>query len=290
MATVDRSTTAEYATMFRAAHLYYDGQPKLFEDPIAFDILEPPFRVFLKFRIAFRAVQAVWPLRPARAQILIRSRYAEDRLDEAIEEGVRQYVILGAGFDTYSVRRPPIYPPLEIFELDLEENQKVKQAKLGRLGHEKGEHLHYVPIDFEWGAAVNDVLPKEGFDPESAAFFSCLGVVHYLPKEAVLRTLGQIADCAASGSQLVLDYKLADRALSGRGAKVRSQVELATKTRGEPMHSTFTASELAALARRLGWNVEEDVPPEAQRERYLAGRSDGLTVFEDFSLARLRRV
>ncbi len=221
--------TADYATMFRAAHLYFDDQPKIFEDPIAFELLEPPMRVLLKLPGAFRAIQAIWPVRPARAQILVRSRYAEDRLADAIRRGVRQYVILGAGFDTFALRRPATEPPLDIFELDLEVNQRRKVEKLERLA-DAGEHnVHYVPINCESGS-VSEALHDAGCDRSRSSFFSWLGVVHYMRKVAFLRTLSQVADCASPGSELVFDYR-ADGELSRAEAKRSAQVGLATETR-----------------------------------------------------------
>lgn len=283
-----RSTLAEYATMFRAAHLYYDDSPKVFEDPVAMEILDPAFRVFLKLPLAFKAVQAIWPLKAARAQILVRSRYAEDRLDEAVARGVRQYVILGAGFDTFAVRRRSTGPPLEIYELDLKASQDAKLEKLARLGRVEPDLVRYVPIDFESGS-VWEALHDAGYDRGRPAFFSWLGVVHYLTKAAFLRTLEQIADAAMSGSELVFDYQVERDDLSPKATKVKAQVELAAKARGEPIYGSFGPQELENLARRLGWHVVEDLPSEEQRRRYLADRKDGLDVLEMFSLARVLR-
>lgn len=282
-----RTTTADYATMFRAAHLRFDDRPSIFEDPIAFDILDPAFRGFLRFPLAFRFVQALWPLRSARTQILVRSRYAEDRLAEAIRRGVRQYVILGAGFDTYALRRPSSDPPLAIFELDLEENQDAKRDRLRDLGQPPPACVRYAPIDFETGS-VREVLRDACFDEGQPAFFSWLGVVHYLTRPSVARTLRQIADCAADGSELVFDYRL-DAPLSGSGEKERRQVTLATQTRGEAMHAAFGPEEIAGFAERNGWSLLEDLSPKEQRRRYLAGRADRLDVFEMFALAAFVR-
>lgn len=283
-----QTTMAEYATMFRAAHLYYDDSPKVFEDPVAMEILDPGLRVFLKFRLVFKAAQAIWPLKPARAQILVRSRYAEDRLDEAIARGVRQYVILGAGFDTFAVRRRSADPRLEIYELDRKASQDAKAEKLARLGHVEPDLVRYVPIDFESGS-VWEGLRDAGYDRERPAFFSWLGVVHYLTEGAFLRTLEQIADAAMAGSELVFDYQAERGQLSPKAAKVKAQVELAAKTRGEPIHGAYEPGRLEVLVRRLGWHVVEDLPSEEQRRRYLAHRKDGLNVLETFSLARLTR-
>ncbi len=278
-----RTTTADYATMFRAAHLRFDDRPSIFEDPIAFDILDPAFRGFLRFPLAFRVVQALWPLRSARTQVLVRSRYAEDRLAAAIRRGVRQYVILGAGFDTYALRRPSSDPPITIFELDLAENQKAKRERLRDLGQPPPSCVRYAPIDFETGS-VREVLRDARFDEDQPAFFSWLGVVHYLTRPSVTRTLRQIADCAAEGSELVFDYQV-DTPLSGGGERERRQVRLATETRGEAMHAAFGPGEIARFAGRSGWSLLEDLSPEEQRRRYLEGRADRLDVFEMFALA-----
>ncbi len=270
--------------MFRAAHLLYDDSPKVFEDPYAFDLLGSQSRVFLKVRPLFRLFEALYPIRSARGQVLVRARFAEDRLQAAIARNVRQYVILGAGLDSYALRAAVTDPRLRVFELD-RGDRKEKAARVRELGRGVAADVHYVEIDFETGS----LLPRLGsdFEPSQPTFFSWLGLMHYMERTTVLRTLQQISGCAAPGSEMVFDYAEPSET-SGRTAE-GNQVESGMRRQGEPLQSYFSIDEFSRWATTEGWRVAEHLTANEQRAKYLAGRVDRLDVLDGFSLAALER-
>jgi methyltransferase (TIGR00027 family) len=280
------SRMAELAALLRAAHLLFDRPPWILEDALAIRLLEPKQRVLLRFPGFFRFLQAVAPLRPARGQVVVRARYAEDRLAAAIDRGVRQYVILGAGLDSYAFRCARKARAVRIFEVDHPTTQAWKRAKIARAGCVEPANLTFVPIDLE-RQPVAAALAGAGYCRWTPTFFSWLGGTHYLAPETVVDSLRELRTVAHPASELVLDYGLGDESLSPERRATKRQVAEEAARRGEPMHSFFEPEELVAQARRAGWQIADHLTPDDERTRYLGGRTDGLDVLGIFALLAL---
>ena len=234
-----------------------------------------PWRLVVRNRLLNWLVvqRLLGAFKPIHTENVLRLRYAEERLDDAIDDGVDQYVILGAGFDTFALRRVDVTDRLHIFELDHPATQSAKRARLRRLGLVPPPNLAFVPVDFEVDA-LHAALAEAGFDATRPAFFSWLGVTYYLTMGAIRETLDRIAAGAAPGSLLLLDYKLPTSDLPLPARAVADQLDRFVTRLGEPMVSTFTALALQEELRRVGGQQLDSVPPHEQACRYLADRAD----------------
>lgn len=268
------SSTAVFAAAMRANHVLWCAEP-LFVDDYALRMLPWWWRIGIGNRLLSSMVAdgLLGVFRPLHTENVLRLRYGEDRLDEAIAEGVDQYVILGAGFDTFALRRRDLAERLRVFEADHPATQRAKRDRLGRLGEPAPPNLTFVPVDFET-EALDSALATAGLRTDRPAFFSWLGVTYYLSLPAIAATLRRVAACAAPGSRLLLDYKLPAAALDAAQRKFADRLDRFVARLGEPMVSTFTAETLAEEAARVGGRRLDDVPPEEQARRYLAGRRD----------------
>lgn len=216
---------------------------------------------------------------------LSRSRYAEDCLEQAINQGVRQYVILGAGLDTFAYRHPDLLEKVQVFELDHPDTQAMKVERLRLLGIEMPTQLHFVPIDFT-KESFTEALLSSRFDPHQLSFFSWLGVTYYLSQEIFYSVLGAIAQLAAKGSTVVFDYMELD-AFDPQKASRRVQLlqAIASQT-GEPMKSGFNPIDLPQELNTFGLYLLEDLNPPEIEKRYFQNRSDGYHAFEQVHFAR----
>jgi methyltransferase (TIGR00027 family) len=259
------SRTADRVAERRAAHQLLD-RPLVFEDPLAVQVLQPGAAE--RLRDGDRS-----PLAPyLRAFMAMRSRFAEDALADAVMRGIDQYVILGAGFDTFAYRNP--HPALRVFEVDHPDTQRVKTSRLAHAGIEVPPSLTFVPIDFAV-ASIAAELPRAGFDPAAPAFFSWLGVVPYLERDAIDATLSFIA-AGARGSAVVFDYAIPPASLGWRARWVVDRMAERVAQAGEPWKTFFDPSELSADLRRIGFTSIADYGSEELNARYFAGRNDGL--------------
>jgi methyltransferase (TIGR00027 family) len=182
------SLTAQRVAMSRAAHQLFD-EPKVLEDPLALRIIGPESAEVLRSE---RSRYAAGPARHLRAFLIARSRLAEDTLADAVSRGVHQYVILGAGLDTFAYRNPHPASSLKVFEVDHPRTQAWKRGQLSSAAIAVPESLTFVPVDFET-QTLADGLRCAGFRAEEPSFFSWLGVSMYLTREAVLSALGYVA-------------------------------------------------------------------------------------------------
>jgi methyltransferase (TIGR00027 family) len=258
------SKTALRVAIRRAAHQIME-QPRILDDPIAVRLLGPGFA-----RDMERASHRV--ARDFRAFMAARSRYAEDRLAEAVANGVAQYVVLGAGLDTFAYRNP--FPALRVFEVDFPATQEGKRAMLAEAEIALPAGLTFVPLDFEHKTLAAG-LAEAGFDAGSAAFFGWLGVVPYLTLEAFRATLSAIAQLPA-GSAVSFDYAVAPETLSPLGRKAFDALAGRVAAAGEPFQLFFTPEQMESELRRVGfWRIEQ-VDSERLNELYFNDRADGL--------------
>jgi methyltransferase (TIGR00027 family) len=261
------SRTALRVALRRAAHQLYDAKPLVLDDPIAVPILgdtyaeelrRTPTRPDRPFSIALRAF------------LVARSRYAEDMLAAAVAEGVTQYVLLGAGLDTFAHRNP--YPQLRVFEVDHPATQQWKRDLIQTNALSLPEKLTYTPVDFECQSLPEQLL-EVGFDPQAATVFAWLGVVPYLTLEAFRATITFIASQPA-GSGLVLDYGQPRSALPFFEQLAYDSLASRVQQSGEPFQLFFTPPEIASELANF-YNLEDLGSPEIN-SRYFANRSDSL--------------
>jgi methyltransferase (TIGR00027 family) len=255
--------------LWRAQHVQIDPEPHVLEDEIGLRLIAPTSgwrnRPDMKGRAAERY----------RAGVVIRARFVEDLLTEEIERGVTQYVILGAGLDTFAQRKPELASRLKIFEVDRPGPQAWKRERQIQLGYGIPRWLHLVPVDFESGESWLDQTVAAGFDPARPAFVSCTGVSMYLTREAIVTTLRHAASLAAR-STLAMTFLLP--------AEARKRASTAGGMRPQPVRSTrkpfisfFRPQEMLALARKVGFQEVQHLSGIALTERFLPHRSGRLS-------------
>jgi len=270
------SETAQFAAAHRAYDFMFD-RPPILEDAAAIWLLDPPLSTVLRVGplrwLFWRPLLA--KVRPISAFIAVRSRYAEDTLEHLLGEGCRQYVILGAGLDSWALRHGDV--GVTVFELDHPATQQSKEARIrSRLG-ELPPHLALIPIDFE-RESIADVLPRHGFDARSKAFVSWLGTICYLTRGAIEETFASLARVCAPGSRIAFDYFQPKSAMSPADLQLFEVLNEGGARRGEPMQSLLDAEDMAEILLSRGFSVVEDLSASDIRRRYLAQRSDGLDI------------
>ena len=260
--------TAVRTALWRALHVEIDSPPHVFEDEIGLKLAAPDE--------GWQSRPDMSPFtRPFRASILARARFVEDLVMEQAARNVEQYVILGAGLDTFAQRRPEIASRMRVFEIDQPGSQEWKRERLVELGLGIPSYLKLVPVDFEAGDAWWDRLVASGFDSERPAVVASTGVSMYLSKDAIMATLRQVAALAA-GSTLVMSFMLPIELVD---PEVRPGVERAAegaRASGTPFISFFTSDEILALARDAGFKEVRHISADMLAQLYFADRTDGL--------------
>ncbi|MCC5885183.1 MAG: class I SAM-dependent methyltransferase [Gammaproteobacteria bacterium] len=285
------SRTAEGAAALRVWHTLLDDPPHVFDDSIVRSMLSGPTRLVLHsppsmVRNAIRAREALQPeLAALRGQVVLRSRFAEDALDAALAAGCEQVVILAAGLDTTAQRRPELARSGAIFEVDHPATQAWKRE---RLPPDLGEAVRFVAMDFE-REALDTRLAEAGLRSDVPMFVNWLGCTYYLEPAAVTATFEALGRIAAPGSEIVLDHWLPEPGLNWRPRLLLAGVRFAVALQREPLRCLLTAGELAQHAAAGGWQVAEQLDAKAQRERWLAGRSDTLSLPDFAHVTRLVR-
>jgi methyltransferase (TIGR00027 family) len=262
-------SSAARVALWRALHVEIDPPPHVLEDRIGLQLLAPD----ADWR--HRGDMNPQFTRPFRASIVARARFIEDLVAEQAERGVDQYVILGAGLDSFAQRRPEIAARLTVFEVDQPGPQAWKRQRLTELGFSISERLRFVPVDFEAGASWRESLAAAGFDEAEPAIVVSTGVSMYLTKEANAALLRQAA-ALARGSTFAMTFLLP---LELADPDVRPGLEMAEKgarASGTPFLSFFTPPEIIALARDAGLRKAQHVSAADLTQRYFTGRTDGL--------------
>jgi len=264
------SHTALRVALRRAAHQLYDDPPLVLNDPFAVPILGHHAEEIV--RTPGRNPEN--KPRPysvgLRAFLVARSRYAEDLLANAVGQGIAQYVLLGAGLDTFAHRNP--FPSLRVFEVDHPHTQQWKRELLLENRIAPPSRLTYVPVDFERDS-IRDRLIDSGFDPDAPAFFAWLGVVPYLTPDAFRATVRFLAS-QPSGSGVILDYSQPRTALLPEEQLAHDSLSSRVQLAGEPFRQFFTPSEMAAEF--TGFCRLEDLGSPEINARYFTGRTDNL--------------
>ena len=262
-----RASTADLAAAARARH--QRDRVRLLDDPYALSLTSPPLQRILRFRPAawFMANWALRGLKPVILGLLIRARYAELAVEAAFQNGIRQYAIVGAGLDSFALRRNDLVPPLRVFEIDRPQMQEVKRERLRSAGIPLPSGLEFVPADLE-RVSVMDALADSSFDPESPVILSFLGVTYYLTPETLTESARSIAAGVAPGSRLVLDYMLDEASAWPEHRRMRDQLEDYVAKRGEPMKSEYSLAAMSELLADAGFCTMEGVTMMDLAERY----------------------
>jgi methyltransferase (TIGR00027 family) len=260
--------TAVRVALWRALHLQVDRPPHVFADDVGLKLVAPDE--------GWRNRPDMSPFtRPFRASILARARFLEDLVEQEAARGLGQYVILGAGLDTFAQRHPELASRLLIFEIDRPAAQAWKRQRLIDLGFGIPSFLRFVPVDFEAGDTWWERLAEAGFDSGRPSVVASTGVSMYLTQDAIAHTLRQVATLPP-GSKFVMSFLLPIEMMD---PEIRPGMERAAegaRANGTPFISFFTPTEVLALAREAGFRNVEHVSASALAQRYFAGRTDGL--------------
>jgi len=273
-------SSAVRVALWRAMHVQVDPPPHVLEDEIGLQLAAP---------------DAGWRDRPDmdpagtsgfRAAIVARARFIEELVAGQAGHGVAQYVLLGAGLDTFAQRRPELASRLRVFEVDPPGPQAWKRRRLTELGFGIPDWLRLVPVDFEAGGSWWQQLAAAGFDPGQPAVVASTGVTMYLTKDATAATVRQLAGLAP-GSTLAMTFLLPPELLGDTERSGLRASEKGARASGTPFISFYTPQEMLALVRDAGFTEAQHVPGSSLGERYFAGRADGLrpSAGEDFVVA-----
>jgi methyltransferase (TIGR00027 family) len=274
-------SSAERVALWRALHVLVDAPPHVLEDEVGLQLAAPA---------------EGWRSRPDmdpgftagfRAAIVARARFIEDLVIDEAAHGVTQYVILGAGLDTFAQRRPEIASRMHVFEVDPPGPQAWKRKRLIELGYGVPDWLRLVPVNFEESANWWERVVSAGFDPTRPAVVVSTGVSMYITREATAATLRQVATLAP-GSTLVLSFLLPIDLLDPEDRPGLQMSEAGARASGTPFISFYAPEEMLAMAREAGFKHAQHVAGTSHRDRYFAGRSDGLrpSSGEDLLVAR----
>jgi methyltransferase (TIGR00027 family) len=234
--------TALRTALWRALHVLIDDKPYIIEDKIGYDLIKPEQgwqeRPDMKFT------------KPLRASIVARARFIEDIAKEQIAKGVKQYVLLGAGLDSFAQRNTAISSQIDIYEIDQPDTLAWKEEKLIENGYTISDNFHFVPVNFETSSWL-DELTNNGFDIKQPTIVSCTGVTLYLTREAITETLKKLTSLA-SGSTIAISFYLPKEQLDGEDKNLMEMSIRGAAASGTPFVSFFTIEEIVKLAERIG--------------------------------------
>ncbi len=272
--------TAVRTALWRALHVSVDAPPHVLEDEIGLRLADPPD--------GWRSRPDMDPVFTSgfRASMVVRARFIEDLVAERAASGTSQYVLLGAGLDTFAQRRPDLAARLRVFEVDQPGTQAWKRRRLTALGYGIPDWLRLVPVDFEAGASWRSAVTAAGFDPGRPALVASTGVSMYLTREANLATLRELAGLAP-GSTVAMTFLLPLDLVDERDRPGWVRSENGARNSGTPFLSFFAPQEFLDLARAAGFRDVRHVPGRELNDRYLGGRPDRLraSTGEDFLVA-----
>jgi methyltransferase (TIGR00027 family) len=294
------SRTALATSLMRAAHTRLDPNP-LIEDPWGDRLVPEAARNLLRQAALSRlqgdalktaldspdsAFDQAMLQNRSYPNVVTRTRYAEDALKNAVEAGAEQYVLIGAGFDSFALRRPLFADALQIFEIDFPATQFLKIERIASCGVSLPDSVHFVAADLA-RVSVAEALARASFDPSKLTFFSWLGVTMYLTREANIATLTSLASCSPAGSAVVFTYL--DEALFQAQPDSFRELQARVASIGEPFLSGFNPPSLAAILAGCGLSLIEDLDGDGIARRYDSDGAHGLgqSAFSHIALARV---
>jgi methyltransferase (TIGR00027 family) len=261
----------------------WDQPPKIFEDTLALQLSGCESETALKAQMDQLEAEvarttnpdfAITARRSVTAAVVARGRYLEDEIDQAVRQGVSQYVILGAGLDSFAYRRPELARILHIFEVDHPATQAWKRARLRAAGVELPANLSLVPVDFEKESLISN-LRLSGYRTDAIGLFSWLGVTMYLSTDAIFNTLRAVA-ALAPGTKIIFEYNVPKDLVDAETQKILAAAMTAAQARGEPQQTFFEPAKLAEQVRKIGFAEVSDLGPDEAEARYFKDRTDGL--------------
>lgn len=260
--------TAVRVALWRALHVQADAKPHVFHDELGLKLVaEEGWRARPDMNPEF--------CKAMRASIVGRARFVEDLVEEEVKNSVTQYVILGAGLDTFVQRRPDVAAQMHIFEIDQPGPQAWKHQRLKEFGFTIPEHLRFVPVDFEAGQSWWEKLVAAGFETNKPAIVVSAGVSMYLSKEANIATLRQLRKLAP-GSTFAMTFLLSPKLLDHEERTTMEYVMKKARESGTPFLSLFSPTEIQEIAREAGLRQVQYVSADDIYQRYFAARADGL--------------
>jgi methyltransferase (TIGR00027 family) len=274
------SRTAIGVAVLRAMHELYDDFPKILSDPVIPLLLDDGVLEKAKANLEWLRASRNMALR---SHVVLRSRYAEDCLHEAAVCGVNQYVILGSGFDTFAYRQPGWAAPLRIFEVDHPASQRAKVERLGLSGISLPPNLEFVPADFE-STSVRDVLSLSSLDFSAPAFFSCLGVLVYLPTYSI-KAIFQLVASFPKPSEIVFTFSQGSYSSGDQSASDSSVADAAAAV-GEPWRTYHEPETLGRELSENGFSQVSFLSPQEAKHLYYRDRRDGLPPPRRIAIAR----
>ena len=278
------SFTALMTAYMRSYHAKYIT-PKIFDDFLAYSLIPDDIRAQIEENLDkplistfSKSSDSDQPITMASliqtTNPISRARYVEDTLEKAIKQGVKRYIILGAGMDTFAFRRPELMELLEVFEVDHPATQEFKLSRLADLKWKRPAKLHFVPIDFKQESLVTALTRSSSYDPKVKSLFSWLGVVIYLTRDEVFATLRSITDIAPTGSMVIFDYTNTDAFNPEKSSpQMQKFMEFGQKI-GEPMITGFNPSALAEDLEDIGFHLYENLSPADIEILYFQERKD----------------
>lgn len=257
--------------IYRAAHQIFDENPKILDDPNAIGLVEGSSEEEMRAQEAsFKEPNSLF----MRSSFVLRNRFAEDWLAERVKSGVQQYVLLGAGLDTFAYRQPDWALSLQIIEVDFPDSQTFKLERLNKVGTSIPENVYFCPIDFE-KQSLQEGLGSEAFNPQVPTVFSCLAVTQFLTLPAIEEVFRFVASMPL-GSSIVFTFILLDELLEGEEQKMIANAASGSATFGEPWITRFAPQPLQQWLLDLGFSEVFHLTPELASEKYFLGRKDQL--------------
>jgi methyltransferase (TIGR00027 family) len=269
------SWTARWTAMARGIHLVLDDDPKIFEDTLGRALADFPD----DDPSGINAPS--WADREnvgVRTHVIWRSRIAEDRLQTSVRQGMKQYVLLGAGLDSFAYRRPVSLEHVAVFEIDHPASQAWKRQKLEELGIPIPENVHFVPVDFETDNLL-EKLKQSAFDPRLPVFFCWLGVVPYLSRKATRETLQFMLAAAEGYCELAFDFVVPPETVSGTDKEQLENTLQGLEDAGEPTPGLYRPNELEAMLKAAGFDAVTHISSTDGQKQYFDNRSDKLRLF-----------
>ena len=261
-----KSSTAEVTAAVRAFH---QREPvRIFEDPYA------KFLCGWFWRLALRIPPLEWiikgmtrPMAPTRMCVLMRARYAEQALEQAVEDGITQYVIIGAGMDSFAFRRPDLMDRIDVFEIDHPVTQRKKLECIRQVGLTIPSRLHFIPADLSKISAL-DALVGWSFEMSRPTFLTLLGVAYYITADSLAETARSISRHLPAGTLLVFDYLLDEESFKPEHLLMRNKMKAFVARRGEPMISQYSLAAMNALIADQGFEAVENFALPNLEQRY----------------------
>ncbi len=263
-----RVSTADWVAAARDWH--FNNTLPVFKDPYARAFSGRILNAVQVFRPLSRFIFAVAlnPIMPASMCVLMRARYAEERLAEWVSQGTRQYVILGAGMDSFGFRRSDLMQRIQLFEVDHPVTQARKLRRVHRAGLEVMANHHFVAADLS-RVSASDALARTPFDFSEPAFVSLLGVSYYLTKDDLVLTLGDLGKNMRARAQVVVDYLLDPRCSDPDTQTLRRKMYSFVERRGEPLRSAYSMSEISQRLSSVGFRTVENLRMVELSEAYI---------------------